>query len=258
MFREIAQAHREIYALYEIAQSMGTGLGVSDTMTLIASKLRNVVPFSACALFLHDTTTATFGCRFATGVDAELLRQIVIRDERGVIGWVGANRRPLVNARPSADLEAAGIDAMTTLRSALACPLIVRTASWARWRCTSRCRGRSPTITARLLDRVYGAGRRRREQRGRLRPDPARCADRSADGPAERAVHVRAPHARAGARGTARVRSVRGRGRSRRVQADRRQFGHRPAIGPCARWGASCAPPSARTTAACATRATSS
>ena len=39
VFNDIAVAHREIYALYQIAQTMGTSLGVSDTMALIASKL---------------------------------------------------------------------------------------------------------------------------------------------------------------------------------------------------------------------------
>ena len=111
---EIAHAHREIYALYDIAQSMGTGLGVSDTMALIASKLRHVVPFSSCALFFYDATTETFGCRFATGVDAELLRRLVIRQGEGVVGWVGANRRPLLNARPAADFDAAGISNETS------------------------------------------------------------------------------------------------------------------------------------------------
>src|SRR5436309_7347745 len=42
-FENIALAHREIYALYEIAQSMGTSLGVSDTMALISSKLSKIV-----------------------------------------------------------------------------------------------------------------------------------------------------------------------------------------------------------------------
>ena len=36
-FENIALAHREIYALYEIAQSMGTSLGVADTMALVSS-----------------------------------------------------------------------------------------------------------------------------------------------------------------------------------------------------------------------------
>src|SRR5262252_9110028 len=49
VFQDIALAHREIYALYEIAQAMGSSLGVSDTMALISSKLSNIVPFSCCA-----------------------------------------------------------------------------------------------------------------------------------------------------------------------------------------------------------------
>ena len=54
MFNDIAVAHREIYALYEIAQTMGTSLGVPDTMALVASRLANLVPFSTCALFLYS------------------------------------------------------------------------------------------------------------------------------------------------------------------------------------------------------------
>ena len=127
VFQEIAHAHREIYALYDIAQSMGTGLGVSDTMSLIASKLRHVVPFSSCALFFYDANSETFGCRFSTGVDAELLRPLVIEQGEGVVGWVGANRRPLLNARPQADFEASGLSHTTTaLCCSLVCPLTVR------------------------------------------------------------------------------------------------------------------------------------
>ena len=126
VFQEIAHAHREIYALYDIAQSMGTGLGVSDTMALIASKLRHVVPFSSCALFFHDATSETFACRFATGVDAALLRRLVIRQGEGAVGWVGANRRPLLNARPAADFEAAGVSGETALVCSLVSPLTVR------------------------------------------------------------------------------------------------------------------------------------
>ena len=57
VFDDIALAHREIYALYEIAQAMGTSLGVADTMALISAKLSNLVPFSCAALFLYDEET---------------------------------------------------------------------------------------------------------------------------------------------------------------------------------------------------------
>jgi diguanylate cyclase (GGDEF)-like protein/putative nucleotidyltransferase with HDIG domain len=125
VFDDIALAHREIYALYEIAQAMGTSLGVADTMALISAKLSNLVPFSCAALFLYDEETETLRCRFATGTDSEIIQRIAVRNGEGLTGWVARNRRALVNARPSADLEAAGLtNVHTNLQSALVCPLV--------------------------------------------------------------------------------------------------------------------------------------
>lgn len=125
VFDDIALAHREIYALYEIAQAMGTSLGVSDTMALISAKLTNLVPFACAALFLYDEQSEILRCRFATGTDADLIQQVTVHTGEGLTGWVARNRRPLVNARPSADLEAAGLtELQTSLQSALVCPLM--------------------------------------------------------------------------------------------------------------------------------------
>src|SRR5205814_1446243 len=124
VFQDIALAHREIYALYEIAQAMGSSLGVSDTMALISGKLSNIVPFSCCALFLYSEESESLRCRFATGIESDLVQQLTIRNGHGLTGWVARNRRPLVNARPSADFEAAGITLQTSLQSALVCPLV--------------------------------------------------------------------------------------------------------------------------------------
>jgi len=125
VFQDIALAHREIYALYEIAQAMGSSLGVSDTMALISSKLSNIVPFSCCALFLYAEESESLSCRFATGIESDIIQQLTIRIGQGLTGWVARNRRPLVNARPSADLEAAGRPSdQTALHCALVCPLL--------------------------------------------------------------------------------------------------------------------------------------
>jgi len=121
---DIALTHREINALYEIAQAMGSSLGVSDTMALLSSKLNNIVPFSCCALFLYDEELESLHCRYANGIEADAVQQFVIRNGHGLTGWVARNRRPLVNARPSADFEAAGSTVQTTLHSALVCPLV--------------------------------------------------------------------------------------------------------------------------------------
>jgi diguanylate cyclase (GGDEF)-like protein len=123
-FANIAQAHQEIYALYEIAQAIGSSLGVADTMSLIADKLTVLVPFSCCALFVADDD-GMIRCRFAAGVDADALLRIRLDAGSGHAGWVVRNQQSLVNAAPASDFEAAGLaTAAQNLRSALMCPLI--------------------------------------------------------------------------------------------------------------------------------------
>ena len=124
-FENIAVAQREAYALYDLAQSMGTRLGIADTMTLIASKLSSLVPFSACALFLYVESSDSLYCRYATGTDSELIQQLTLKNGRGLSGWVARNQRTLINAWPVLDLEAAGSNLSTELQSALVSPLVV-------------------------------------------------------------------------------------------------------------------------------------
>jgi diguanylate cyclase (GGDEF)-like protein/putative nucleotidyltransferase with HDIG domain len=122
-FENIALAHREIYALYEIAQSMGTSLGVSDTMALISSKLSKIVSWSGCALYLHQAESDTLKCRFAAGVDAPKLLNLTLKVGHGLAGWVARNRRTLFNGNPRVSFDAAGISDEIALRSAIVCPL---------------------------------------------------------------------------------------------------------------------------------------
>jgi diguanylate cyclase (GGDEF)-like protein len=123
-FENIAKAHQEIYALYEIAQAIGSSLGVADIMSLIAGKLTALVPFSCCALFVNDDA-GSVRCRFAAGVDADDVKRLTIDLGEGLAGWVIRNRRTVLNGRPAADFEAAGLDARAPgLRSALVCPLV--------------------------------------------------------------------------------------------------------------------------------------
>ena len=124
-FENIALAHREIYALYEIAQAMGTSLGVADTMALISSKLTNIVPWSACTLFLYNQESDTLKCRFAAGVDVPKLLDLVIKNGEGLAGWVARNRRTIVNGNPRATFDSAGVLSGIDLKSAIACPLLL-------------------------------------------------------------------------------------------------------------------------------------
>ena len=123
-FEKIAKAHQEIYSLYEIAQAIGSSLGVADTMSIIARKLTKLVSYSSCALFVKDDD-GKIRCRFATGAHGDELLGLVLGNGQGLAGWVIRNRQMLVNARPAADFGAAGMAAIgTDLQSALVCPLV--------------------------------------------------------------------------------------------------------------------------------------
>ena len=69
-------------------------------------------------------TTDTLYCRFTSGADSDIIQQLALKTGQGLTGWVAKNRRPLVNARPAADIEAAGSTMQTSLQSALVCPLV--------------------------------------------------------------------------------------------------------------------------------------
>ncbi len=70
--QDIAGAHREEQTLYEIAQALGSSLGISDAMALIQDKVSRLVPFATCALFLGDDAKG-FVCRYAHGQGSEAL-----------------------------------------------------------------------------------------------------------------------------------------------------------------------------------------
>jgi diguanylate cyclase (GGDEF)-like protein len=122
-FENIALAHREIYALYEIAQTMGTCLSVADTMALISSKLSKIVPWSGCSLLLHDPASRTLGCRFAVGTEASRLINSTLGDDCGIYGLVVGHRQTII-ANPGIPLDALGLSVSSEIKSAIVCPLI--------------------------------------------------------------------------------------------------------------------------------------
>ena len=70
--QDIAGAHREEQTLYEIAQALGSSLGVAEAMALIQDKVSRLVPFVTCALFLGDENDG-YVCRYAHGPGTEAL-----------------------------------------------------------------------------------------------------------------------------------------------------------------------------------------
>src|SRR6185436_5806293 len=70
-FRSISEAQREVFALHEIAQTIGSSLNLSDTVTLIANKLRAIVPFDTCVIYLVDDPSGKAIAAHVVGEEVE-------------------------------------------------------------------------------------------------------------------------------------------------------------------------------------------
>jgi diguanylate cyclase (GGDEF)-like protein/putative nucleotidyltransferase with HDIG domain len=103
VFHNIASSHREMQAVFEISQAIGKSLSVSDTMSLLSSKIKRFVPYAACAIYLVNSNDDRVLPYSVTGMFKEILEGIEIKLGEGVTGWVAANDEPLANLSPEAD-----------------------------------------------------------------------------------------------------------------------------------------------------------
>jgi diguanylate cyclase (GGDEF)-like protein/putative nucleotidyltransferase with HDIG domain len=123
-FRSITQAQREVFALHEIAQTIGSSLNMNDTVTLISNKLRAIVPFDSCIIFVVDDRSGKAEAIHAGGDHAEVFERRRMSVGDGVTGWVIANCRSMCNSSPELDLVGMPEDVVKAYRGVLVSPLI--------------------------------------------------------------------------------------------------------------------------------------
>ncbi len=108
---QIAAAHHEMSSLYEIARTFSTSLNLEDTVSIFANKLKYIIPFETCAIYLYDEQKQTARAEHVIGKFAEAFIGRQVSPGDGVTGWVLANRKMFCNAHPDLDLAALNIDA---------------------------------------------------------------------------------------------------------------------------------------------------
>lgn len=112
-YDQIKKAHREVYALYEIARTFGTSLDVEHTLSILVDKVAHVVPFDTCMVYVYDEMDGYATARHVVGKYADVLKGRCIAPGEGVSGFVLANRSAVNELHPSLDFTnlnpAAGI-----------------------------------------------------------------------------------------------------------------------------------------------------
>ncbi len=123
-FRSISDAQREVFALHEIAQTIGSSLNFNDTVTLVCNKLRAIVPFDTCAIFVVDEKSGKAVAAHVAGENVEAFskRRMTVGD--GITGWVIANSRSMCNASVDLDLVGVTEEVARSYRGVLVSPLL--------------------------------------------------------------------------------------------------------------------------------------
>ena len=121
---QIKSAHREVYALYEIASTFGASLQIEDRSQILVNKVGHIVPFDTCAVYLFDELKNYASVAHVSGLNAELLHGHCVAPGEGVIGFVIANRRPATGFDPMLDFSAFALPEAQSYRSMIALPLV--------------------------------------------------------------------------------------------------------------------------------------
>jgi diguanylate cyclase (GGDEF)-like protein/putative nucleotidyltransferase with HDIG domain len=108
---DISSAHREVYALYEIAQTLGSSLRLVEVLDLVVSKIGQLVPYHTCVVYLLEDTGETLSARFVSGANADALRGRALRLGEGITGWAAAQKICRISTSPGLDLSGTTIDA---------------------------------------------------------------------------------------------------------------------------------------------------
>ncbi|HEX5836072.1 MAG TPA: diguanylate cyclase [Pyrinomonadaceae bacterium] len=122
-YDQIKKAHREVYALYEIARTFGTSLNVEHTLEILVDKVGHVVPFDTCIVYFYDDAKGYATARHVVGKNAQKLAKRCIALGEGVTGFALANRRPVNQLHPSLDFTDINPEAGIKYRSMASLPL---------------------------------------------------------------------------------------------------------------------------------------
>src|SRR5262249_41784399 len=120
--RDIAAAQREVLSLYEISQTLGSTLKLSEVLPIVAAKLEHIANFTTVIIHLADGDRLR--AAHAMGRHADALKGLEITIGKGGVGWVAEHRQVLIGGSALPDLQGVLGLAAAAYRSTAIFPLL--------------------------------------------------------------------------------------------------------------------------------------
>jgi putative nucleotidyltransferase with HDIG domain len=118
----ISAAQEQGKEIAELNRQPGAAFSTEDILSLLAVRLKRLVPHDSMAVYLRNNGVLT--AQFVSGDNFRLFSSLRIPEGEGLSGWVAQNHKPILNGNPS--VEPGYLNDPTkysTLRSALAVPI---------------------------------------------------------------------------------------------------------------------------------------
>ncbi len=117
------EIENRLQALEEASEFFGASLKSADMFRLCASRINELLPFAACALFLADDERARLRVALAAGENAEQLKNVEIELDKGLAGKTFLSGRVQQDENLALEKSAILPEALRNLTSALSLPL---------------------------------------------------------------------------------------------------------------------------------------
>jgi diguanylate cyclase (GGDEF)-like protein len=118
----IAAARQEAQMLYELTQDLGNSLNLHETLSVLDSRLKRLIPYDAVAVYTRKGDVLLPA--YVNGENFRLFASLEIPMGQGLSGWVAETGKPIVNGNPSVEPGYLNDPSkFSNLRSALAVPL---------------------------------------------------------------------------------------------------------------------------------------
>ncbi len=98
----IASARQEAHTLFELSQDLGNSLSLDENLSLVAMRLRKLVPYDSIVAFVRKSDLLI--PEFVSGDNFRLFSALRIPVGTGLCGWVAQNARSIVNGNPAVEV----------------------------------------------------------------------------------------------------------------------------------------------------------
>ena len=108
--------------MFELAQDIGSSLSLNETLSLLAIRLKRIIPYDTLAIYVpRDNILKP---EYVSGDNFRLFSALQIPLGQGLSGWVAENRKSILNGNPAVE-PGYPVDEtrFTLMRSALSVPL---------------------------------------------------------------------------------------------------------------------------------------